>query len=210
VAVTGTASEVLRRLIKRLTPAGLRGWPPEGVELVALDVETTGLDPGTAELLSIGAVPIRGRRVVLSDRFEAMLRRDGPTHAGSVRVHRLRAMDLTRGLPPAEALAQFCQWLGDRPVLGYCIDFDRAVLDRALRAGGLQPLDVVAYELRTLHLLATRGPDSHDGVLPDLDMILRDAGIPPLARHTAIGDAVATALAYLALRQRSRGAKISR
>ena len=201
---------MLRRLIKRLMPAGLRGWPPQDVELVALDVETTGLDPGSAELLSIGAVPIRGRRVVLSDRFEAMLKREGPTHAGSVRIHRLRAMDLTRGLPPAEALAQFCHWLGDRPVLGYCIDFDRRVLDRALRAGGLQPLDVGAYELRTLHRLATSGPDGHDGVLPDLDLILRDAGIPPLARHTAIGDAVATALAYLALRHRSTGAKISR
>jgi len=201
---------VLRRLVKRLMPAGLRGWPAEEAELVALDVETTGLDPGSAELLSIGAVPIRGRRVVLSDRFEAMLNRAGPTHVGSVRIHRLRALDLSRGLPPAEALAQFRDWLGDRPVLGYCVDFDRAVLDRALRASGLPPLDVVAYELRTLHRLATSGPDGHDGVLPDLDLILRDAGIPPLARHTAIGDAVATALAYLALRHRPRGAKISR
>jgi DNA polymerase III subunit epsilon len=201
---------VLGRLIKRMVPAGLRGWPPEDVELVALEVETTDLDPESAELLSIGAVPIRGRRVVLSDRFEALLRHDGPTHAASVRIHRLRAIDLTSGLPPAEALAQFCHWLNGRPVLGYCVDFDRAVLDRALRAGGLPPLDVVAYELRSLHRLANSNVDGHDGVLPDLDLILRDAGIPPLARHTAIGDAVATALAYLALRQRSTGAKINR
>jgi DNA polymerase-3 subunit epsilon len=191
---------MLRRLLDRVVPAGLRGWPPEDAELVALDVETTGLDPRSAEVLSIGAVPVVGRRVRISDRFEAVLRRDGPTHAGSVRIHRLRAMDLGDGLPPAEALGRFRGWLGRRPLLGYCVDFDRAVLDRGLRAGGLRALDVAAYDLRSLHRLKSkREVDDHSG-LADLDAILADAGIPPLARHTAVGDAVATALAYLALR----------
>jgi DNA polymerase-3 subunit epsilon len=80
------------------------------------------------------------------------------------------------------------------------VDFDRAVLDRGLRAGGLRALDVAAYDLRSLHRLKSkREVDDHSG-LADLDAILADAGIPPLARHTAVGDAVATALAYLALR----------
>jgi DNA polymerase-3 subunit epsilon len=201
---------VLRRLLDRVVPTGLRGWPPEDAELVALDVETTGLDPKNAEVLSIGAVPLRGRRVILSDRFEATLRRDGPTHAGSVRIHRLRAMDLDHGLPPGEALARFTEWLGGRPILGYCVDFDRAVLDRGLRADGLPALDVAAYDLRSLHRMKSRREvEDHSG-LPDLDAILTDAGIPPLARHTAIGDAVATALAYLALRFGSGPAKMQR
>lgn len=199
---------MLRRLLDRVVPAGLRGWPPEDAALVALDVETTGLDPRSAEVLSIGAVPIRGRRVLLSERFEAVLRRDGPTHAGSVRIHRLRAMDLEHGLPPAEALGRFRAWLADRPVLGYCVEFDRAVLDRALRAGGLAALGAAAYDLRRLHRLKSRREvEDHSG-LADLDTILADAGIPPLARHTAIGDAVATALAYLALRYGRRPAEL--
>lgn len=199
---------MLRRLLDRVVPAGLRGWPPEDAELVALDVETTGLDPRSADVLSIGAVPIRGRRVLLSDRFEAVLRRDAPTHAGSVRIHRLRAMDLEHGLPPGEALGRFREWLAGRPVLGYCVEFDRAVLDRALRAGGLSALDAAAYDLRTLHRLKSRREvEDHSG-LADLDAILADAGIPPLARHTAIGDAVATALAYLALRYGQSPAKM--
>ena len=199
---------MLRRLLDRVVPAGLRGWPPEDAELVALDVETTGLDPRSAEVLSIGAVPIRGRRVLLSDRFEAVLRRDAPTHAGSVRIHRLRAMDLEHGLPPGEALGRFREWLAGRPVLGYCVEFDRAVLDRAMRAGGLAALDAAAYDLRTLHRLKSRREvEDHSG-LADLDAILADAGIPPLARHTAIGDAVATALAYLALRYGRSPAKM--
>ena len=193
------------RLLRRMVPSGLRGWPPEDADLVAVDVETAGLDPATADVLSVGAVPISGRRVMLSDRFEAVIRRDAPTHEGSVRIHRLRAMDLEHGLPPQEAMARFREWLGDRPLLGYCVDFDRAALDRELRRGGQPPLDVAAYDLRRLYMLRQKrherhGHEHHEHALPDLDDILEALGIPALSRHTAIGDAVATALAYIALR----------
>ena len=196
---------MLKKLIRRIVPAGLRGWPPEDADIVALDVETTGLDPTSADVISIGAVPIHGRRVGLSDRFEAVLRHDAPTHEGSVRIHRLRAVDLERGLPPAQAMERFRDWLGDRPILGYCVDFDRAALDRAFRLGKLPPLDVEAYDLRRLFMLHRQrgrrhGDEQHDRELPDLDGILEAVGIPALGRHTAVGDAVATALAYIALR----------
>jgi len=191
---------VIRRLLNRVIPAGLRGWPEEDAPLVALDAETTGLDPESATLLSLGAVPIDGRRVLLSDRFEAMIRHEGPTHEGSVRIHRLRAIDLATGLQPADALERFREWLGDRSILGYCVEFDRGVLNRALREGGHRGLDVAAYDLRQLYRLKRKDHVEDPGHGIDLDGILADAGIPPLARHTALGDAVATALAYLALR----------
>ena len=52
---------------------GLRRWwrslasvsPYDEPELVSLDLETSSLDPKTAEILSIAAVPVRGRQVVL-------------------------------------------------------------------------------------------------------------------------------------------------
>jgi len=192
-------------MLRRFVPAGLRGWPPEDADIVALDVETTGLDPATADIISVGAVPIHDRRVLLSDRFEAVVHRDAPTHEGSVRIHRLRAVDLERGLPPAQAMERFREWLDGRPILGYCVDFDRAALDRAFRLGKLPPLDVEAYDLRRLFLLRRQrsrqhGDEQHEHALPDLDGILEAVGIPALARHTAVGDAAATALAYIALR----------
>ena len=114
------------------------------------------------------------------------------------------------GLPPGDAMERFRDWLGDRPILGYCVDFDRAALDRAFRLGKLPALDVEAYDLRRLFLLQQKrgkhhGDEQHEHALPDLDRILETVGIPALARHTALGDAVATALAYIALRY-GRGA----
>ena len=103
-------------------------------------------------------------------------------------------------------MERFRDWLGGRPILGYCVDFDRAALDRALRLGKLPPLDVETYDLRRLFLLSQKrdrhhGAEQHEHAMPDLDGILEAVGIPALARHTAIGDAAATALAYIALRQ---------
>ena len=51
---------------------GLRRWwrslasvsPYDEPELVSLDLETTSLDPKSAEILSIAAVPVRGRQVI--------------------------------------------------------------------------------------------------------------------------------------------------
>jgi len=61
---------------------GLRRWwrslasvsPYDEPELVSLDLETSSLDPKAAEILSIAAVPVRGRQVVLSERFERTVR----------------------------------------------------------------------------------------------------------------------------------------
>ena len=195
---------MLKRLLRGMLPAGLRGWPPPDAPLVSLDVETTGLDPATAQILSIGAVPIVGRRVIVSERFELLLRREQPTHEDTVRIHRLRAMDLADGVAPEEALRRFRDWLGERPILGYCVDFDRGVLNRALQAAGVGKLDVAAYDLRELYRRRQSGEVQDRAQLPGLDGILAATGVPPLARHTAIGDAVATALAYLALRHRQQ------
>ncbi|WP_336491898.1 exonuclease domain-containing protein [Methylobacterium nigriterrae] len=43
--------------------------PPD--EVVAVDCETTGLDPRKNEIITIAATRIRGERILTSERFEA-------------------------------------------------------------------------------------------------------------------------------------------
>ncbi len=76
-------------------------------------------------------------------------------------------------------------------------------LNRALQVAGARKLDVAAYDLRELYRRRQASEVQDRAQLPGLDGILAATGVPPLARHTAIGDAVATALAYLALRHRA-------
>ncbi|HSN73268.1 MAG TPA: exonuclease domain-containing protein, partial [Steroidobacteraceae bacterium] len=120
-------ANTLRRL-RRLFASGI---PPEDAEIVCLDLETSHLDHRSAEALTIGAVPVRDRRVVMSERFEATFSADASTDLEAVKFHRLRPTDLAAGEPVKDVLARFVEWLAGRPLLGYCIAFDRAVLDRA-------------------------------------------------------------------------------
>ena len=69
-----TLRRKLQRIWRTLRPHEL--GPDD--ELVAVDLETSSLDPKTASLLSIGAVPIRGRRIVLSENFSRTVRSTAP------------------------------------------------------------------------------------------------------------------------------------
>ena len=187
---------------------GLRRWwrslasvsPYEEPELVSLDLETTSLDPGSAEILSIAAIPVRGRRLLLSERFERIVRSTAAVDLEAVKYHRLRPADVEHGASPGEAATELLEWLGDRALLGYCIGFDCLMLERALRQVGTSRLDNRRFDLREVYRrrMLQRNPDGAPSLA--LDDILAALGVQVLGRHTATGDATAVALAFLALK----------
>jgi len=180
---------------------GLRSVSPyELPEIVSLDLETSSLDPRTAEILSIAAVPVRDRRVVLSDRFECVVRATGAVDPEAVKYHRLRPVDVEHGMPAAQAVSTLVEWLGERPLLGYCIGFDCAMIERALAQSGGGHLEGLRLDLRELYRRRVLRRNPEDSPSQALDEILVALGVPPVARHTALGDATAVAMAFLELK----------
>jgi DNA polymerase-3 subunit epsilon len=187
---------------------GLRRWwrslasvsPYDEPELVSLDLETTSLDPKSAEILSIAAVPVRGRQVILSDRFERMVRTDAAIDREAVKYHRLLPADVEHGIPANQAALEFVEWLGERPLLGYCIGFDCMMLERAAQWAGGGMLDGRRFDIREIYRrrMLQRNPDDHPS--QTLDEILAALDVPKVGRHTAVGDATAVAVAFLALK----------
>ena len=187
---------------------GLRRWwrslasvsPYDEPELVSLDLETTSLDPRSAEILSIAAVPVRGRQVVLSERFERVVRTNAAVDREAVKYHRLLPADVEHGMPAKQAALELVEWLGERPLLGYCIGFDCMMLERAAQWAGGGLLDGRRFDIREIYRrrVLQRNPDAHPSQA--LDDILAALGVPPVGRHTASGDATAVALAFLALK----------
>jgi DNA polymerase-3 subunit epsilon len=90
--------------------------------------------------------------------------------------------------------------LGNRPILGYAIAFDLSLLNRLIEARHGFRLPNRVIELRDVFSAAWRlkHPERND---PDLryEAIMRATGVPVLGRHTALGDAVTTALAWVRL-----------
>ena len=180
--------------------------PPPN-EWVALDCETTGLNVSTDEIISIGAVRIVGNRIMTSERLELLVRPERGVSAESVRIHRLREQDVAQGLPIDEAMKQLMRFIGARPLVGYYLEFDVAMLNRAiwslLGQGLPQPKIEVSglyydYKFRQL-------PPYQQQANPDIDLrfntLMADLNLPVREAHDALNDAVMAAMAFIKLRQ---------
>ncbi len=177
--------------------------PPD--EWVTLDCETTGLDVRNDRIIAIGAVRIQGNRLLTSQRLELLVRPARAMTGDNMRVHRLRERDVAQGLAPAQAMRQLLDFIGSRPLVGYYLEFDVAMLNREIR-----PLLGVRLPQRQIEVSALYY-DFKNRQLPaplrggDIDLrlatMLADLGLPPRDAHDAINDAVMAGLAFLKLRR---------
>ncbi|HKL76790.1 MAG TPA: 3'-5' exonuclease, partial [Gammaproteobacteria bacterium] len=177
--------------------------PPDG-RVVCLDTEATGLDPRRDQLLSIAALPVEGDRVLTSEALHLAVRPAGPVNPESIRIHGLRSRDLEAGLAPEEAVDQLLRFVGPRPLLGYYLAFDCALIERIARPRLGGPLPNRRIEVSALY------HDAKQAVIPQgfvdlrFESMRRDLGVPGLGRHDAFDDALTTALMYIKLRHRPR------
>ena len=176
--------------------------PPD--EWVSLDCETTGLNTRSDEIIAISAVRIQGDRILTSQRLELLVRPEGAVPADSIRVHRLRGQDVAGGLPAHEAVQQLLHFIGSRPLVGYYLEFDVAMLNRVLfpMLGVRLPqpqieVSALYYDYKFRQLDAHQKDRSIDLRFATL---MHDLDLPEREAHNALNDAVMAALAFTKLR----------
>ena len=180
--------------------------PYRGDEVVSLDCETTGPDPATAGILSVAAVPIRGQRIVTSEALDLKALPEGEIERDAIRVHRLRRQDLVDGLPVDEVLEKVLAFVGNRPIMGYNVRFDAAVIDRHIKPRLGFRLPNKRVELSEVYLSRCRNVEGQAADLR-LETIAGSVGLPaPRGRHTAMTDAVFVAAVYVRLKHGKRPA----
>lgn len=172
----------------------------EGDEVVSLDLETTSLDTSKASILSIGAVRICGKRVKTSDRLDLTIKAPADLTGDSIKIHKIRAKDLADGIELRDALEQLLAFVGNRPILGYYVNYDIRILSRCLRQEFGFDLPNRAIELS--HVYHDIIKWKHVGGDIDLrfDTIASKLDMPIIQRHTALGDAITVALMYVRLK----------
>jgi DNA polymerase-3 subunit epsilon len=185
--------------------------PPDS-DLVVLDTETTSLDRRKAEILAIGAIRIRGNRLMTSQSLRVAIKPRSPVPGSSIRIHGLRTIDLAHGVPVETALERLTDFAGARPLVGYYLEFDLAVINRALAECAGQRLANPRIEISSLYYDYTIRQRRFQPIQGEVDLsfdsIMANLKLPRLPKHDPINDAIMTGLAYLKLRhlmERMRG-----
>jgi DNA polymerase-3 subunit epsilon len=179
--------------------------PPN--EWVTLDCHTTGMDLLEDEIISIEAVRITGNRIMTSERLELLVRPKRAVSAERVRIHHLREQDLADGLPADEAMKRLMHFVGSRPLVGYYLEFDLAMLNRAIRPLLRIELPQPAIEVSGLYYDYKMGqqPSHRQHGVPIIDLhfasMMDDLELPLDVHHEALSEAVRAALAFVKLRQ---------
>jgi len=165
----------------------------EDATYVVVDLETTGLRPGSAQICEIGAVRVRG--LELEAEFQTLVDPGMPLGPGVSALTGLNNRQLRGAPPPPVAVRRFLAFAGDAVLVAHNARFDLAFLDRetARITGSRLAAPVVDTVALARRLLAGRVPRAS---LAQLAWFF-DVSTQPC--HRALPDAQATAEVLLAL-----------
>ena len=174
-------------------------------ELVSFDCETTSLDVKEAEIISIGAVKIRGNQVLTNESFYVLVKPEGMMEAANVTIHGLRPKDLSDGIPVEDAIRQFLDFIGGRTLVGYYLEYDVAMVNKFLKPILGIKLPNRQIDVSSIFYQQEMNKTIHNAYI-DLRMatMVSKLKIPDLPRHDALNDSINVAMMYLALMARER------
>jgi len=159
---------------------------------LALDLETTGLDPRRDAIVSMAAIPFVDG--VPGPGYVTLVDPGRPIPPESTAVHGLTDA-MVHGAPPVERLLRDAETiLAADVVVGHNVAFDLAFLARARRAHRLTRLGNPGLDTRLL--AAGLHPEWRDVTL---EHVAARVGIEVVARHTAEGDALTAGRIFWAL-----------
>lgn len=175
--------------------------PLRDLELVAVDVETTGLDPSQHAIVSIGLVPFGSHRIRLADSQYWVVKPRRDLLSQSVTIHRITHSEIENAPDIADVLPDVMQAMAGKLAVVHFQHMERGFLDAAsqsrLGEGWRFPLiDTMWIEAR-VRRQSLRARLSRWFGKPPASIRLHHSreryGLPPYSNHHACVDALATA-----------------
>ena len=169
---------------------------------IAIDVETTGLDPHRDALVAVAAIPFVAGEA--RPGLVTLVNPGRPIPATATAIHGLSDADVEHAPTVGEVLPRFDALSMNRVLVGHDVGFDLGVLAAARATLGLPPRSVIALDTR--RLVRAVGPAMRDS---RLEVVAARFGVTPAGRHTADGDARMAGEIFHALLPalRARGAR---
>jgi len=165
---------------------------------VVLDTELTGLDARKDDIVSIGAVRMRGGRIEIGGTFHELVNPKAVLDGRSVVIHGITPSQVEMRPPIDDILASFQRYVAGAVLVGHCLSVDLAFLNREARRLTGAPFRNPVVDTLSLYGWLRHRETEHpafSAMAPILSLFdLAGAfGIPVVEGHTALGDAYVTA-----------------
>lgn len=160
---------------------------------IAIDIETTGLNPRTDKILEIGAARVRDGKPV--ENYSTFIRVGMPIPHFITELTGIDDGMAAEGIAIEEAMEQLTEFCGEDVLLGHNILFDYSFLKQAAVNQGIQferqGIDTLKIARKCLPQLSSR----------KLESLCRYYGIETERQHRALDDALAASELYKRLRE---------
>lgn len=171
------------------------------LQYVVLDTETTGFDVKRDRILCIGALKLFRQQIQVKETLELYVKQEH-YDSGSAEIHGILSKEARPCLPEEQALQEFISYLGEAVIVAHHAHFDMAMINAALERNGLTVINNRVIDTSTLYrktlisspLIIKKERYTLDELADKYDISKKD-------RHTALGDAYITAVAFLKIVQ---------
>lgn len=177
---------------------------PQNDEYVCFDCETTGLNPKEDDIISIGAVIIKNDTILSSKKFTKFIKPKTKIQTQAIEIHHIRECDLENAEDIDTVIEEFLDFIGNRKLVGYYLEFDIAMINKYLKPKLGIKLPNKTHEVSAIY---------HDWkieIIPQgyidlrFDTIMDELKIPSFGKHDALNDALMTAMMFLKLKNQSK------
>jgi DNA polymerase-3 subunit epsilon len=169
-------------------------------EYICFDCETTGLDTKVDDIISIGAVIIKDNKILSSKKFERFVRPKTKLQEESIKIHQIRQCDLEKAKDIDDVIYEFLDFIGNRKLVGYYLEFDVAMINKYIKPKLGITLPNEQIEVSGLYYDKVINSYPNGNVDLRFDIISQKLDIPLMSKHDAINDAIMTAMIFLKLK----------
>ena len=169
-------------------------------EYVCFDCETTGLNPKKDDIVSIGAVIIKGNTIISSKKFVKFVKPKTKLQAEAIKIHHIRECDLEDAEDINNVVEEFLHFIGNRTLVCYYLEFDVAMINKYIKPklGITLPNKMLEVSAIYHDFKIERIPQANIDLR--FNTIMDELDIPSLGKHDAYNDAIMTSMIFIKLK----------
>ncbi|MEA3354794.1 MAG: exonuclease domain-containing protein [Campylobacterota bacterium] len=138
--------------------------------------------------------------ILHSKKFERFVNHNKIICSNSIKVHQIRHCDIVDGEEIDGVIEEFIEFIGNRPLVGYYLEFDMAMINKYIKPKLGIKLPNKPIEISALYYDKMIQKYPQGNIDLRFDTIMERLYLPMLAKHDAINDVLMSSMIFLKLK----------